>query len=181
MGTTPWSGESSVQEGDNNPAVYISWNDCQDFISALNDLDTDHIYRLPSESEWEYFCRAGSYTEYCYGNDPEQLGDYAWYDDNAYFKDESYGHEVGLKLPNDWGLYDMHGNVWEWCQDWNHDSYFGAPNDGTAWEYPSGTTRIRRGGSWIDTASLCQSAFRMSNDPDVNSMFFGFRLICVEA
>ncbi|MGA1792573.1 MAG: formylglycine-generating enzyme family protein, partial [Thermoplasmatota archaeon] len=186
MGTTPWSGEDYVQQGENNPAVFISWNDCQDFVSALNDLDPDYIYRLPSESEWEYCCRAGSTADYCYGNDSGDLGDYAWCYDNTWHVGEAYAHEVGTKLPNAWGLYDMHGNVNEWCQDWFHYGYNGAPNDGTAWEDPEGSYRVVRGGCfgcsvYSFRSSKCRSWYRSYDDPDDSYEGLGLRLVRVQA
>ena len=116
MGTTPWEG-LNVQEGPNNPAVWISWNDVQAFIDSLNATEGFGMYRLPTEAEWEYACRAGTTTQWSFGGDEEQLGDYAWYRDNARDVGESWAHEVGTKLPNPWGLYDMHGNVFEWVED----------------------------------------------------------------
>ena len=115
MGSNP-----SHFSGDNNPVEQVSWNDCQSFIAKLNELDHEHTYRLPTEAEWEYACRAGSTMGYGYGNDSAQLGQYAWYSDNS----NSKTHPVGEKKPNAWGLYDMHGNGWEWCQDWYDGGYY---------------------------------------------------------
>ena len=180
MGADPWSDKSYIPREDNNPAVFISYNDCQDFVSVLNSLDPNHTYRLPSEAEWEYCARAGSDTEYCYGDDTEQLGDYAWYYDNAWAVGEKYAHEVGTKLPNAWGLYDMHGNVWEWCQDWYHDNYNGAPDDGSAWD-DSGSLRVVRGGSWSGAARYCRSADRSGGYPGYSDDYFGIRLVRIKA
>jgi len=117
METTPWSGKGYVLSDPDHPAVYISWNDVQAFISQLNKAAGDSLYRLPTEAEWEYACRAGTNTLWSFGDDEDQLGDYAWYRDNAWDIGEKNAHAVGTKLPNPWGLYDVHGNVWEWCYD----------------------------------------------------------------
>ncbi|MEO2016467.1 MAG: formylglycine-generating enzyme family protein, partial [Fuerstiella sp.] len=112
-----------------------------------------HVYRLPTEAEWEYSCRAGTTTKYSFGN--SVLGDYAWYDDAG--DDENTTHPVGGKKPNAWGLYDMHGNVWEWCQDWQGDYPSGSVTDPTG--AASGSDRVIRGGSFGHPTS---SGFRFS-------------------
>ena len=162
MGATPWKGESYVKEGDDYPATYISWNDCQQFVKKLNSKEGRNRYRLPTEEEWEHACRAGSTTKYCFGDDVERLGDYAWYDKNAWDVDEKYAHRVGQKKPNQWGLYDMHGNVWEWCQD--------------KWD-ESGSARVFRGGSWCSTAGSCESSDRYGGKPDNRDGSLGVRLV----
>jgi formylglycine-generating enzyme required for sulfatase activity len=120
----------SVFKGDNLPVVSVSWDDVQQFIKKLNEKEGTNKYRLPSEAEWEYAAHAGTTTRYSFGDDESMLVDYAWYDANSGNKT----HEVGQKKPNPWGLYDIYGNVWEWVQDKYHDSYNGAPIDGSAWE-----------------------------------------------
>jgi len=173
MGTTPWSGQSSVLNDPNSPAVYISWDDCQAFVNALNQLGQG-TFRLPSEAEWEYACRAGTTTRFYWGDDPSytQIRNYAWYWGNC--SSEQYAHVVGLKLPNDWGLYDMSGNVWEWCQDYWHGNYTGAPANGSAWESPTSSYRVVRGGSWYYYGRYCRSANRSWYDPDLRHI--GLRL-----
>ena len=128
------------------------------------------MYRLPTEAEWEYACRAGTTTEYSFGDDVSVLGDFAWFDDNS----GSQTHPVGQKRPNGWGLYDMHGNVWEWCSDWHGDYAAGAVRDpaGPA----SGSIRVLRGGCWYDSAGFCRSAFRIRFYPSYRFSNYGFRL-----
>ncbi|MFM6439528.1 MAG: formylglycine-generating enzyme family protein, partial [Microcystis panniformis] len=140
---------------------------------------TGKTYRLPTEAEWEYACRAGTTTRYYFGDDANQLGDYAWYDGNS----QRTTHPVGQKKPNAWGLYDMSGNVWEWCEDDWHDNYIGAPKDGSAWFIKNDNRSHRkcpRGGSWFNNPGNCRSAFRSSNhrrDNDYNDLN-GFRVVC---
>ena len=164
MGTTPWAGQSYVQEDPNNPAVYILWNDMQAFIDSLNTAEGSDVYRLPSEAEWEYACRAGTETRWSFGDDESQLGQYAWYKDNAYDVGEAYAHEVGTKLPNPWGLYDMHGNVWEWCQDWYDPNYYSVSPSvdptGPSTPTPGIETPVARGGAFSHSARYVRSADR---------------------
>ena len=159
--------------GENLPVEQVSWNDCQKFISKLNALDQGKGYRLPTEAEWEYACRAGTTSQYHSGNNESDLGRAAWYGGNS----GSKTHPVGQKWPNAWGLYDMHGNVWEWCEDSYHNSYSGAPNDGSARVSPSGSSRVLRGGDWSNYARGCRSANRRRNTPDYRGNYLGFRLV----
>ncbi len=144
--------------GDNLPVEFVSWYDIQVFESELHDL-----FRLPSESEWEYACRAGTTTRFYWGDDPSysQIGNYAWYNGNS----GSTTHPVGTKTANAWGLCDMIGNVWEWCEDWEHSSYTGAPIDGSAWIAGGGSYRDLRGCCRDDSAHYCRSASRFWNRP----------------
>ena len=174
MGSRPWSGKEYVQENANNAAAYISWNDCQAFIRKLNQMEGSNKYRLPTEAEWEYAARAGSSTRFCFGDSDGQLGNYAWYDKNAYDAGDKYAHAVGTKRPNAWGLYDMHGNVWEWCQDWYGNYPSGSVTDPTG--PSSGSSRVGRGGGWLNLAGLCRSAFRFRGVPGSRGYILGFRL-----
>ena len=163
-------------KGDNLPVEEVSWDDVQKFIKKLNEKEGTDKYRLPSEAEWEYACRAGNTTRYSFGDDDTNLGDYAWYDDNS----EGKTHPVGQKEPNSWGLYDMHGNVWEWVQDMWHVNYDDALTDGSAWEVGDGADRVFRGGSWFNFARLCRSAFRslpLPRDPRDRVISIGFRIL----
>ena len=131
--------------------------------------------RLPAEAEWEYACKAGSGDKkYSFGDDETLLTQYAWYVDNS----GGFAHAIGQKLPNAWGLYDMHGNVWEWCQDLWHSSYNSAPADGSVWTTGGDTAgRVLRGGSFGNTAGSCRSAFRNRFEPTSQHADFGFRIV----
>ena len=165
MGNNP-----SSYEGVNRPVERVSWTDIQGFESALG-----NAFRLPSESEWESACRGGTTTRFYWGEDPNEteIGNYAVYGDN----DPGGTANVGTKQPNAWGLYDMSGNVWEWCEDWYHSDYTNAPNDGSAWISPSGSFRVSRGGGWNGLAQYCRSALRNNNDPSSRYYYLGFRLV----
>jgi len=179
LGTRPWEGGRYVLDDPDSPAVYITWDDCQSFIAALNRLGRG-TFRLPSEAEWEYACRAGTSTRFYWGDDPAyaQIGDYAWYFGNTWDAGETYAHRVGLKRPNAWGLHDLSGNVWEWCEDDWHDNYSGAPLSGEAWiDSPRGTERVLRGGYWRIYAGYCRSAFRYYSLPGNSFNSAGMRLV----
>jgi formylglycine-generating enzyme required for sulfatase activity len=159
--------------GDSLPVEIITWFQCQEFIRKLNTLDPEKGYRLPSEAEWEYACRAATTTSFYFGDDEDGLSSGAWYSCNS----EGKTHAVGKKKPNAWGLYDMHGNVSEWCQDQYHDDYSGAPTDGLAWEIGGKPYRVLRGGSYKDTAKFCRSALRNASPPSGGGLSIGFRLV----
>ena len=170
MGDNP-----SYFKGDDLPVERVSWVDVQEFIKKLNEKEGTDKYRLPSEAEWEYACRAGTSTRYSLGDSESKLGDYAWYWDNS-----GGTHPVGQKKANPWGLYDMHGNVREWVQDCWHSDYNGAPTDGSAWVVACkyvGAARVIRGGSWINNAGSCRSAFRIHVVPRGCARYVGFRIL----
>ena len=183
-------------KGDDLPVERVSWEDVQEFIKKLNEEEGIDKYRLPSEAEWEYAARAGTTTRYSFDNSESKLGDYGWYAENSgsrspkkgdyfgYDKDDMFEnrwkgktHSVGQKKPNPWGLYDMHGNVWEWVQDGWHDSYDGAPTDGSAWESGDGADRVFRGGGWNDEARFCRSDLRNYGALRARGYVLGFRLL----
>ena len=177
MGTTPWSGQSYVRENSSHPAVYISWWAAQEFIYHLNDAAGDSLYRyrLPTEAEWEYACRAGSTTRWSFGDDESDLTDYAWYYANALNVGERYAHAVGLKRPNPWGLYDMHGNVGEWVEDWYGDYDSALQVD--PWGPTSGSSQVIRGGTFSSHAHYVRSAFRNGGSPFDRYHDVGVRLL----
>lgn len=154
------------------PVSKGSWNEVQEFIKILNEKERTQKYRLPSEAEWEYAARAGTTTRYSFGNDESKLGEYAWYIENSGEK----AHGVAMKKPNPWGLYDMHGNVYEMVQDIYQNNYNGAPGDGSSWE-KIGSNRVVRGGSWYGNSLLCRSALRNEAPPDTPYSNIGFRLV----
>ncbi len=156
------------------PVEQVSWEYCQEFITKLN-ARLEGAFRLPSEAEWEYACRAGTQTRFYWGDDPDEtiIKDYAWYYGNSGHRT----HPVGEKLPNAWGLYDMSGNVWEWCEDDWHNPYEGAPDDGSAWvDIPRGSDRVGRGGGWDYDPRICRSACRFGGTPGNRIDCLGFRL-----
>jgi formylglycine-generating enzyme required for sulfatase activity len=174
MGTEPWKGEDYVQEGDDYPAVYVSWNDAVEFCEKLSAME-GKVYRLPTEAEWEYACRGGTKTAFSFGDDEAELGKYAWFDGNAWDIDEKYAHRVAQKLPNPFGLYDMHGNVWEWCSDWK-DDYPSTPLTDPRGP-DAGSFRVLRGGSWNSEPYNVRCAFRNYNTPENRYANDGFRLV----
>ena len=159
--------------GDEYPVEQVSWEECVGFAGRLKAREKGRIYRLPTESEWEYACRAGTSAGFSFGDDESLLDQYGWFRDNA----GGHTHPVGRKKPNPWGLYDMHGNVWEWCLD-----SFGDYPDGPATD-PLGSLeglyKVGRGGGWSDPAKACRSAYRSGSDPMNCGSDMGFRLACI--
>jgi formylglycine-generating enzyme required for sulfatase activity len=156
-------------KGPANPVENMSWDDAVEFCKRLSAKE-GKTYRLPTEAEWEYACRAGTTTEYSFGDDAASLGEYAWFVGNS----ERETHPVGQKKPNAWGLRDMHGNANEWCQDWygeySSDAVTDPPGD------DGGSFRVGRGGSWSLPARLCRSAYRYGRAPGFRLYVLGFRV-----
>lgn len=189
MGTEPWRYEDIDKDscGDDFPAVYVSWDDTALFCQTLTALEREmgrltatHSYRLPTEAEWEYACRAGTTTAYSFGdldlNDcglfqgPILLDDYGWHRTNS----GHTLHAVALKEPNPWGLFDMHGNVWEWCADWYADTLPGGDDPvGPA----DGSDRVSRGGTWLRAMWECRSARRNPVPSRVRHLLHSFRVV----
>lgn len=169
--TLPGAGADSWGRG-KQPAIYVSWDDAQQYVSWLSAL-TGQRYRLLSEAEWEYVARAGTTTAYSFGDDPAMLGDYGWYSSNS----GSQARPVGEKKPNAFGLYDMHGNVWQWVEDCYHEDYKGAPDNGSAWKQNADcNNRVVRGGSWGSNAEALRSASRFGNPSFGRYFTLGFRV-----
>ena len=167
MGDNP-----SKQKGNDLPVGGISWEDCQGFIQKLNALGQG-TFRLPAEAEWEYACRAGTATEFCYGDSKAQLSKYGWHFRNSGYK----LHPVGQKEPNAWGLYDMHGNAWEWCQDWYDAEYYQGSPEIDPQGPETGEFRVLRGGTAKRTEPKCRSAFRSRNNPAFRTPNQSLRLV----
>jgi formylglycine-generating enzyme required for sulfatase activity/serine/threonine protein kinase len=164
----------SKWKDDERPVETVSWNDAVEFCRKLSELHEEQSarrsYRLPTESEWEYACRAETKTLYSCGDDAASLGDFAWFKSNS--GDQT--HPVGQKKPNQWGLHDMHGNVWEWCSDWYGPYAAGVATNPTGPD--QGSHRVNRGGSWGNTAGGCRSAPRDWHVPSIRIVYLGFRL-----
>lgn len=167
---------SSTFKGEKRPVERVDWNAAVLFCKNLSNLPQEksagRVYRLPTEAEWEYSCRAGSETEFSFGDSPDRLEEHAWLLLNANYET----HPVGVKKPNRWGLFDMHGNVWEWCSDWYSSNY-----PSVTVTDPQGATdgrfHVLRGGSWNDIPSYCRSAVRRSEDAMIGTSNTGFRVV----
>jgi formylglycine-generating enzyme required for sulfatase activity len=168
--TLPGAGASSWGRG-KQPAINLSWDDAQQYVKWFSE-QTGQRYRLLSEAEWEYATRAGTNTPYSFDGNQSALGEYAWYTDNA----DERTHPVGEKKPNAFGLYDMHGNVTEWLEDCYHDSYEGAPTDGSVWTGSDCIRHVVRGGSWVNNPAVLRSAYRYEFTFDFRDNFLGFRV-----
>ncbi len=156
---------------DNCPAIGVDWNGAKSYTKWLSQK-TGQNYRLPTEAEWEYVARAGTQTKWSFGDKESQLKNYAWYDANS----DSKTHPKGTKKPNPWGVYDIHGNVWEWCEDWYVDNYKNTPKNGSANAKGDKKYRVLRGGSWSNSAIDTRSAYRGRSNPTISFNDVGFRL-----
>ncbi|MCI0538463.1 MAG: formylglycine-generating enzyme family protein [Verrucomicrobiales bacterium] len=171
MGNNP-----SYFKGDTLPVEQVSWEDTREFCQKLSKM-TGKEYRLPTEAEWEYAAKAGSSGDYCFGDDASLLGDYAWYSENSMGKGT---RPVGQLKPNVWGLFDMHGNVLEWCEDIWHNNYEGAPTDGAAWVTGGNEiARVLRGGAFTNSRIGVRAVSRSSGETlDRREGDVGFRVVC---
>ena len=180
----------STRKSPKFPVEKTSWFDATEYCKILNKKfppANGYVYRLPTEAEWEYACRAGTTTKCSFGDGESYLREYVWYRSNStypksggfwsgLFKEGSrHHHPVGQKKPNPWGLYDMHGNVWEWCQDWCDDYPSGSVTDPTG--AASGSFRVDRGGCWFFNSDFCRSALRDGSTPGRRINFLGFRVL----
>jgi formylglycine-generating enzyme required for sulfatase activity len=175
MGSNP-----SKWKGPRNSVEMLSFAEAQDFCRKVTLLmrqakliKGNQVIRLPSEAEWEYFARAGTQTIYSFGDSVDKLNDYGWHNGNAAGNDPP----VGAKKPNPWGLYDIHGYLWEWCLDTGHKDYDQAPTDGSAWIVAKNQTRIARGGSWKDKPLKLTSSFRFIVPADHKDDALGLRCV----
>jgi formylglycine-generating enzyme required for sulfatase activity len=173
---------ASRWKGKRNSVEMITWDEARQFcvkattmLRARKLIDAKTVIRLPSEAEWEYACRAGTTTRYSFGDDAKKLGEYAWFIGNSKGEDPP----VGKKKPNAWGLYDMHGYVWEWCADAWADDPKSAPADGSARSGRDAEERVIRGGSWADSADHASSGHRDKAAATAKNDRIGFR--CVKA
>lgn len=159
----------------NQSVALVSWNDARAYIDWLNSRG-DGLFRLPTEAQWEYACRAGGIGLFCYGDEVSKLGEYARYRANALALGEAYPALVGTKKPNAWGLYDMHGNVSEWCQDWYDEGYYAYAPAANPQGPENGTYRSLRGGSWYSFPQFFRSASRTRGIPSYRYFVLGFRI-----
>jgi formylglycine-generating enzyme required for sulfatase activity len=162
----------------NNPVERVSWHDVQQFLAKMNLAFEKRgmLCRLPTEAEWEYACRAGTTTAFCFGNNPVLLAQYGWFKGNSGGK----AHPVGQGKPNTWGLFDMHGNVWEWCSDWDGKDFYAHSPPVDPVGPPSGSYRVFRGGAWSHHPERCRSAFRGGYSPGSRNDDVGFRVVCAQ-
>ncbi|MCI5223862.1 MAG: formylglycine-generating enzyme family protein, partial [Candidatus Electrothrix sp. AR4] len=165
---------------EDRPVINVSWQDADAYCAWLR-RETGQTYRLPTEAEWEYACRAGSATTWCFGDDEKRLGEYAWYAKNSGIKT----HPVGKKQANAWGLQDMHGNVWEWCRDWFDSEYYAECHKRGIVANPQGPDRgkkhVFRGGSWVNNPNDARCSVRYWFIPFIRFNYMGFRVVFSQA
>lgn len=158
MGTTPWKGQQYTKSGPNYPATYVDWREAHTFLNKVM-AKTGRMVRLPWQNEWEYACRAGTKTSFSFGNSDKKMGEYAWFKSNTTDAGAGYDHAVRIKKANPWGLYDMHGNAYEWCQDMTSERLCAV-----------------RGGAWHGESKYCRSASRNLLRPTSKYYGLGFRV-----
>jgi formylglycine-generating enzyme required for sulfatase activity len=163
---------TTINQDKKAPIVGVSWHDAVAYCKWLS-LKSGREFRLPTEAEWEYACRAGTETKWSFGDNEGELKEYGWYAKNSH----GQASIVGLKRPNPWGVYDMHGNVWEWCSDDWVETYKDTPGDGRAYRSRSSSLKVLRSGSWSDLAFLTSSALRDWSIPEFRANYMGFRIL----
>jgi formylglycine-generating enzyme required for sulfatase activity len=166
-----WNRDLGFEQADDHPVVNVSWNDVTAFCAWLSEKEGEKS-QLPSEAQWEYACRAGTATRWYWGDDEGALKEHGWFKENAGDKT----HPVGEKSPNAWGLSDMHGNVWEWCQEWLGDRYYATSPMEDPPGAPGGSGRVARGGGWLEVASNGRASFRGGGGPGGRDGGRGIRL-----
>jgi eukaryotic-like serine/threonine-protein kinase len=159
---------------DEDPVVCVSWNEAVKFCEWLSKKEKK-TYQLPTEAQWEYACRVGTTTAYSFGDDAKDLGDYGWCFDNS----GQHTQPVGGKKPNPWGLYDMHGDIFQWCADYYDKDYYGKSPGKDPQNLDKGDSRVIRGGCWHAIPKLCRSANRNWNKQDLSTYDFGFRVVMI--
>ncbi|MDB5338759.1 MAG: hypothetical protein JWN70_4378, partial [Planctomycetaceae bacterium] len=172
MGTQPWKGQANINEGTDYAATYVNWTDAEAYCTKLSSTE-GATYRLLTEAEWEFACRAGTVTLYSFGDDMSLLGEHAWFNENASKVKAEYAHLVGLKTPNPFGLKDLHGNVWEWCRDSYEKNIPGGENPLVS---SGDSNQVIRGGCWFHHGGNCRSACRGSTPINSRYSFLGFRV-----
>ena len=177
VGTQPWRRRQYTKAGDDYPATYIAWLEVKEFVDRLNKKAGQELYRFPTEAEWEYACRAGTTTRWHSGDDEQGLDAYAWTSGNTWGSGKKHPQRVGQKKSNAWGLYDMHGNVWEWVADW--ESNYTAEQQIDPQGPPSAERRVGRGGSFGTLGLGVRSASRFFSPPDARTPDVGARIVRV--
>ncbi len=180
MKSKPWKGRDCIKDDKDHPAAYLSWNDATAFCEALSyqteTLPENWMFALPTEAQWEYACRAGTTTRYCFGKDEGQLPDYAWFDRNAAHAGKMYAPRSGQLKPNPWGLFDIHGGLWEWCRDFYQNTL---PGGSDPLVTQASAHRVRRGGCWLNPDVDCRSAVRGFSSAESRVNWLGFRVAVV--
>ena len=178
MDAKPYDDKRLTKIGPDYPASWVHWNEAMEFCSKLS-KKTGKKVTLPTEAQWEYACRGGSKTAYSFGDDSSKLGDYAWCWNNAMVQGERYAHPVGQKKANAFGLYDMHGNVFEWCRDWYDEKFYAKAKNVDPENTTKASYRVLRGGSWSFTPLGCRAAIRLRSIADGPGFCGGFRVVVV--
>jgi formylglycine-generating enzyme required for sulfatase activity len=180
MAAVPWKDQPGEEEGDDFPATHVDWNGAMEFCRRLTDVERRRgrlpegwDYSLPTEAQWERACRARTETRFSFGDDQALLGDHAWFDENR--GEAQHAQRVGGKKSNPWGLFDMHGNVYEWCRDW-FDRELPGGRDPEVTVRPDAQRRVVRGGSWVADTDSCAAGSRTIVDEALRSRSVGFRI-----